>query len=71
MLTIYEKNLIFLAVFVSFAWLLSKYKNSFFWLLLKFALLILDLSSEAATGGVLEKLFLEILQYSLLLQYLI
>ena len=30
MLTVYEKNHIFLVVFVWFEWLLSKYKNSFF-----------------------------------------
>ena len=30
MSTVYEKNHIFLVVFVWFAWLLSKYKNSFF-----------------------------------------
>ena len=45
-------------------WLLPKYKNSFF--LSRFALLILDLSPEAAAGGVLhKKLFFEILQNSL------
>ena len=65
MLTMYEKNNISLVVFVWFAWLLSKYKDSFFLLLLRFVLLILDLSPEAANRGVLyKKLFLEILQYS-------
>ena len=47
MLAMYKKD-IFLVVFVWFAWLLSKYKNSFFMLLLSFTLLILDLSLEAA-----------------------
>ena len=70
MLMIYEKNHIFLVVFVWFAWLLSKYTNSFFLLLVRFVLLILDSSSDAATRGVLQKkLFVGILQYSLLLQY--
>ena len=65
MLTMYEKNHIFLVVVVWFAWLLSKYNNCFFLFLLRFPLLILDLSPEAATRGVLyKKLFLEILQYS-------
>ena len=45
----YEKNNIFLVVFVWFVWLLSKYKNSFFLFLLRFALVILDSSLEAAT----------------------
>ena len=44
-----------LTVYVWFAWLLSNYKNSFFLFLLRFALLILDLSPEAATRGVLYK----------------
>ena len=52
MLTVYEKNHIFLVVFVWFAWFLSKYK-SFFLFSLRFVLLTLDLSSEAATKGVL------------------
>ena len=47
----YEKNQIFLVVFVWFAWLLSKYKKNFFLFLLRFVLLILDLSLEAATRG--------------------
>ena len=65
MLAMCEKNLIFLVLFVCFAWLLSKDKNSFFLLLLRFVLLLLVLSPEAATRGVLyKKLFLEILQYS-------
>ena len=55
MLTMYEKNHIFLVVFIWFAWLLSKYKNSFLLFLLRFVLLSLDLSSEAATRGVLQK----------------
>ena len=64
MLTIYEK-ITFFVVFVWFVWLLLKYKNSFFLFLLKFGLLMLDLSPEAVTRGVLHKmLFLEILQYS-------
>ena len=65
MLTMYEKNHIFLEIFAWFALLLSKYKNSFVLLLLRSVLLILDLSPEVATRGVLyKKLFLEILQYS-------
>ena len=64
MLTMYEKTL-----FGWFAWLISKYKNKFFLVLSRFALQILDLSLEASTTGVLQKkLFLEILQYSLILQ---
>ena len=50
MLTINEKK-----NFFWFARLVSKYKNSFFLFLSKFALLISDLSSEAATRGVLQK----------------
>ena len=64
MLTMYEKTL-----FGWFAWLIPKYKNRFFLVLSRFALQILDLSLEASTKGVLQKkLFLEILQYSLILQ---
>ena len=48
MLAIYEKKL-----FVWFAWPVTKYKNSFISFLSGYALLILDLSSEAATRGVL------------------
>ena len=48
MLTLYQKNHMFLVVFVWYAWLLSEYKNSSFLLLLKFTLRILDLSLEAA-----------------------
>ena len=60
MLAMYEKNHIFLLVFVCFVWLLSKYKRSFFLFLLRFTM-----SPEAATRGVLYKnLFMEILQYS-------
>ena len=51
-LSIYEK-IIFLVVFVSFAWLLSIHEISFFLFLLRYMLLILDLSSEATTRGVL------------------
>ena len=51
--TMYEENHIFLVVFVWFAWSLSKYKNSYFLLLLRFTLLILEFSSEAAIRGVL------------------
>ena len=40
MLRTYEKNYIFLVVLVWFAWLFSKYKNSLFLFLLRFALLI-------------------------------
>ena len=62
MLTVYVKSHTFMVVFVCFAWLLSKYKKSFFLFLLRFALLILDLSPEAAIKSVLyKKLFLEIL----------
>ena len=64
MLTIYEKNHIFLVVFLWFARLLWRRKNSFFLFLLTFALLILDSSPEATTRGFLhEKLLSEILQY--------
>ena len=48
MLTMNEKKR-----FVWFAWIVSKYKIGFFLLLSRFALLILDLSSEAAVRGVL------------------
>ena len=48
MLAMYEKKL-----FVWFAWLVTKYKNSFISFLSGYALLILDLSSEAATRGAL------------------
>ena len=51
--TMHEKNPIFSVLFVWFVWLLSKYKNGLFLILSRFALLILDLSSEAATRGVL------------------
>ena len=47
MLTMYKKSHTFLAVFVWFVWLLSKYKNSFFLFFLRFALLISNLSPEA------------------------
>ena len=40
-------------LFVWFPWLVSIYKNSFLSFLSRFALLTLDLSSEAATWGVL------------------
>ena len=51
--------------YVWFAQLGSKYKNSFLLFLARFALLILDLSSEAATKSVLyKKLFLEMSQYN-------
>ena len=40
-------------LFVWWPWLVSIYKNSFFSFLSRFALLTLDLSSEAATWGVL------------------
>ena len=60
-----KKIPIFLAVFVLFPWLLSKYKNTSFMFFLRFALLILDLNPEVTTRGLLYKnLFLEILQYS-------
>ena len=48
MLAMYEKYFLF----VWFAWLVPKYKNSLFLFLSRFALLILALSSEAATRGV-------------------
>ena len=54
MLTMYIK-IIFLVVFIWFVWLLSKCKNSFFLLLLRFTLLTLDLSSETAIRSVLLK----------------
>ena len=46
MLTVYEKK------FVWFVWVVSTYKNTLLFLS-SFALLILDLSSDAATRGVL------------------
>ena len=58
MLKMYETIVVF-AKFVWFAQLLSKYKNSFLLFFSRFALLILGL----------RVLFLEILQYSLLLRY--
>ena len=54
LLRIVDINNVLKKLFVWFAWLASKYKNSFSFLS-RFALLILDLSSEAATGGVLYK----------------
>ena len=68
MLTMYFKKYIFFVAFAGFASLSSKHENSLSLFLLRIALLKLDLSSEAATRGVLKKkLFLERLQHSQLL----
>ena len=65
MSTVYEKNHIFLVVFVWFAWLLSKYKNSFFFVFVTICVANIRLEFRSNHLRCLyKKLFIEILQYS-------
>ena len=68
-LRVYGKNYIFLVVFVWLVWLLPKYKNSLFFFL--FMICVVNNKFElrgSHQGCSIKKLFLEILQHSMLLQ---
>ena len=69
MLRVYGKNYIFLVVFVWLAWLLPKYKNSLFFFFFKSCVANNKFELRGSHQRCsIKKLFLEILQHSMLLQ---